>query len=143
MKLPDRFTFLVLEGPSKVGKTRYVQGALCAHPMQALILDCGDAVVPALHGNYAWGEHKVIMFDEAHAKMVIRCKKVFQSGINMVQIGNSPTNCFLHNFFLYGVKMVIGSNTWTRELNDLEDDDREWIKENSVHVIVKEALWIE
>ena len=88
-------------------------------------------------------EHKVIMFDEAHAKMVIRCKKVFQSGINMVQIGNSPTNCFLHHFFLYGVKMVIGSNTWTRELNDLEDDDREWIKDNSVHVIVKEALWIE
>ena len=142
MKLPDRFTFLVLEGPSKVGKTRYVQGALCAHPMQALILDCGDAVVPALHGNYAWGEHKVIMFDEAHAKMVIRCKKVFQSGINMVQVGNSPTNCFLHQFFLYGIKMVIGSNTWTRELNDMEDDDREWIKENSVHVIVKEALWI-
>ena len=81
-KLPDRFKFLVLDGPSKVGKTRYVQGALCAHPMQALILDCGDAVVPALHGNYVWGEHKLIMFDEAHAKMIIRCKKVFQSGIN-------------------------------------------------------------
>ena len=75
--------------------------------------------------------------------MVIRCKKVFQSGINMVQVGNSPTNCFLHTFFLHGIKMVIGSNTWTRELNDMEDDDREWIKENSVHVIVKEALWIE
>ena len=44
---------------------------------------------------------------------------------------------------MHAVKMVIGSNTWTRELNDMEDDDREWIKENSVHVIVKEALWIE
>ena len=70
-----------------------------AHPMQALILDCGDAVVPALRGNYVGGEHKVIMFDEAHAEMIIRCKKVFQSGINFVQIGNSPTNCFLHQFF--------------------------------------------
>ena len=50
-----------------------------AHPMQALILDCGDAVVPALRGNYVWGEHKVIMFDEAHAEMIIRCKKVFKA----------------------------------------------------------------
>ena len=42
-------------------------------------------------------EHKVIMFDEAHAAMIIPCKKVFQSEIiNFVQIGNSPTNCFLH-----------------------------------------------
>ncbi len=40
-------------------------------------------------------EHKVIMFDEAHAAMIIRCKKVFQSGINFVQIGYSRTNCFL------------------------------------------------
>ena len=54
-------------------------------------------VVPALQGNYVWGEHKVIMFDEAHAAMIIPCQKVFQSGIiNFVQIGNSPTNCFLH-----------------------------------------------
>ena len=103
-----------------------------AHPMQALILDCGDAVVPALRGNYVWGEHKVIMFDEAHAAMIIRCKKVFQSGINFVQIGNSPTNCFLHQFFLHAVKLVIGPNTWIRELENLEHDDREWINQNSV-----------
>ena len=59
----------------------------------------------------------------------------------MVQIGNSPTNCFLHQFFLHGVKMVIGSNTWTRELEQLaEHDDKEWIKQNSVHVIVDKRL---
>ena len=139
---PVRFTLLVLDGPSKVGKTRYVQGALVANPMQALILDCGDAVVPALQDNYVWGEHKVIMFDEAHAEMIVRCKKVFQSGMNYVQIGSSPTNCFLNTFVLFGVKMVIGSNTWSLELEKLADDDKEWIKQNSVHVFVDRPLWI-
>ena len=103
-----------------------------AHPMQALILDCGDAVFPALPGNYVWGEHKVIMFDDAHAEMIFRCKKVSQSGIKFVQVGNSPTNCFLHQFFLHAVKLVIGPNTWIRELENLEHDDREWINQNSV-----------
>ena len=103
-----------------------------AHPVQALILDCGDAVVPALRGNYVGGEHKVIMFDEAHAEMIIPCKKVIQNGLNFVHIGNSPTNCFLHQFFLHKVLLVIGPNTWIRELENLEHDDREWINQNSV-----------
>ena len=142
IRIPDRFKFLVLSGPSKLGNTRYVQGALVANPNQALILDCADAVIPALKDNFVRGEHKLIMYDEAHAEMIIRCKKVFQSGINYVQIGSSPTNCFLQTFYLHAVKMVIGSNTWTQELAKLADDDREWIKENSVHVIIDSALWI-
>ena len=81
-----------------MGKTRYVQGALVANPMQALILDCADAVIPALQDNFVRGEHKLIMLDEAHAEMIIRCKKVFQSGMNYVQIGSSPTNCFMNSF---------------------------------------------
>ena len=41
--------------------------------------------------------------------MIIPCKKVIQNGLNFVQIGNSPTNCFL-------LLLVIGPNTWIREL---------------------------
>ena len=49
----DRYKFLVLEGPSEIGKTRFVQGALVDKPEKALILDCSDAVVPALKGNFS------------------------------------------------------------------------------------------
>jgi len=49
----DRYQFLVLEGPSEIGKTRFVQGALVDKPEKALILDCSDAVVPALKGNFS------------------------------------------------------------------------------------------
>ena len=125
-----------------MGKTRYVQGALVANPMQALILDCADAVIPALQDNFVRGEHKLIMFDEAHAEMIIRCKKVFQSGINLVQIGSSPINCVMNEFSLSGVKMAIGSNVWREELEKLPADDKEWIKQNSVHVFVDRPLWI-
>ena len=75
-KPPDRFKFSVLSGPSKMGKTRYVQGALVANPIQALILDCADAVVRALQDNFVRGGNRVIVFDEAHAEKIIRCKKV-------------------------------------------------------------------
>jgi hypothetical protein len=71
----DRYKFLVLEGPSSIGKTRFVQGALVDKPEKALILDCSDAVVPALKSNFSRQKHTLVMFDEAHASMIIRCKK--------------------------------------------------------------------
>ena len=43
---------------------------------------------------------------------------------------------------MHAVKMVIGSNTCTQELAKLEHDDREWIKQNSVHVIMEWRIGI-
>ena len=139
----DRYKFLVLESESRMGKTRFVQSALVDAPEQALILDCADAVVPALKGNYVRSKHPLIMFDEAHAEMVIRCKKLFQASINPVTYGSSPTNAFVHTVWMHGVKMVIGSNCWSEELRKLEEADREWIKNNSVYIFVDSPLWID
>ena len=139
----DRYKFLVLDSKSRTGKTRFVQNALVDSPEQALILDCADAVIPALKGNYVRSKHVVIMFDEAHAAMVIRCKKLFQASMNPVTYGSSPTNAHVHTVWLHGVKMVIGSNCWAQELGKLEDTEREWIEANSVYVYVDSPLWIE
>lgn len=139
----DRYKFLVLDSKSRMGKTRFVQNSLVDSPEQALILDCADAVVPALKGNYVRSKHPLIMFDEAHAEMVIRCKKLFQASMNPVTYGSSPTNAYVHTVWLHGVKMVIGSNCWAEELSKLADPDREWIKTNSVYVYIDAPLWIE
>ena len=125
-----------------MGKTRVVQNALVDSPEQALILDCADAVVPALKGNYVRSKHPLIMFDEAHASMIIRCKKLFQASVNPVTYGSSPTNQFVHTVWLHGVKLVIGSNCWKEEVSKLEESEREWIDNNSVYVYVDSPLWV-
>ena len=126
-----------------MGKTRYVQSALVDSPEQALVLDCADAVVPALRGNWDRKKHPLIMFDEAHAEMVIRCKKLFQAGLNPVTYGSSPTNAHVHTVWLHAVKLVIGSNCWAEEVKQLSNADREWIEKNSVYVYVDAPLWVQ
>ena len=139
----DRYKFLVLDGETRMGKTRYVQSALVAAPEQALILDCGDAVIPALKGNFDRAKHTLIMFDEAHASMVMRCKKLFQAGANPVTYGSSPTNAYVHTVWLHGIKLVIGSNCWAEELKELKESERTWIVQNSVYIAVDRPLWIQ
>ena len=139
----DRYKFLVLESPTRMGKTRYVQTALVDSPEQALILDCADAIIPALKGNYIRSKHSLIMYDEAHAEMIIRCKKLFQASMNPVTYGSSPTNAYVHTVWLHGVKMVIGSNCWAEEVSKLPETDRDWIEKNSVYIYVDSPLWVE
>ena len=139
----DRYQFLVLDGPSQMGKTRYVQSNLVDDPAEALILDCADAVIPQLKGVFDKQQHKLIMFDEAHADMIIRCKKLFQSPVNAVTYGSSPTNAFVHTAWVHSVKLVVGSNVWQSELNALTKEHAEWIQANSVYVRVDSPLYVQ
>jgi hypothetical protein len=134
---------LVLEGPSEIGKTRFVQGALVDKPEKALILDCSDAVVPALKGNFSRQKHTLVMFDEAHASMILRCKKLFQASINPVSYGSSPTNAFVHTVWLHGIKLVVASNVWSEEVLSLAAADRHWIQSNSVHIKTDRPLFMQ
>ena len=111
-------------------------------PEQALILDCSDAVVPALKGNFKRRLHTLVMFDEAHAKMIIRVKKLFQSSINPTSYGSSPTNAFITTVWLHGIKLVVGSNVWEEEVLALPAADRKWIRQNSVHIKTDLPLYI-
>ena len=48
----------------------------------------------------------------------------------------------MNEHFVFGIKMVIGSNVWREELEALPADDKAWIVANSVHVFVDTPLWI-
>jgi hypothetical protein len=112
-------------------------------PEQALILDCSDAVVPALKGSFSRQKHTLVMFDEAHASMILRCKKLFQASINPVSYGSSPTNAFVHTVWLHGIKLVVASNVWSEEVLSLAAADRQWIQSNSVHIKTDRPLFIQ
>ena len=129
-----------------MGTTLLVQGALVNHPSQALKLDCADAVVPALKDNFSRLDRLdniLIMFDEAHAEMIIRCKKVFQAGMNLVTYGSSATNLNVTHAWLHGIQLVIGAHVWLEELERPKPYDRQWVEDNSVHVVVDAPMWVQ
>ena len=69
-----RYNFLVLDGPSKMGKTLYCRSRSLDRPGQLLEVDCAGADTPDLT-KYEFGVHKMILCDEGSADMVLRYKK--------------------------------------------------------------------
>ena len=74
--------------------------------------------------------------------MVVRNKKLFQAPLEPVQLGQSSTNCFAYAISCHGVLLVVCSNKWRAELQELSDEDREWLERNQVYVHVTEPLWL-
>eukprot|EP00975_Prorocentrum_lima_P015355 3251873-Prorocentrum_lima.AAC.1 len=49
-------------------------------------------------------------------------------------MGQTTTNSFGYNTSTCGMKMFITSNTWMRELEACSDENREWLRDNSLYV---------
>lgn len=133
-----RYKFLVLEGPSQLGKTQFAVSL--ALPDRTLIVDCSGATEPDLR-RYRSEKIDAILFDEAKASMVIRSKKLFQSGMDRVYLGQSNTNCHAYTVAVHAKRMIIASNTWSAELQQLPSVDVDWLRANSVHILVDRPLW--
>lgn len=135
----DRYPFLVLEGPSRLGKTQYAEHLVPCN--RSLSVDCSSAIEPDLR-QYASDEVDCIIFDEAKAAMVIRCKRLFQAPMGQVNLGLSATNCNAYQVMVHRKRLIICSNSWSAEVLALTAADAAWIAANSVLVIVKEPLWL-
>ena len=134
-----RYQFLVLEGPSMVGKTAYVESLV---PRDALLMvDCAASVEPDLK-QFDSSVHELVLMDEAKVELVLRCKRLFQAPNAMVALGQSATNVHAYQRCLWRKKLVVCSNTWSGELAKLCEADAGWLRANTVHVLVKDQLWI-
>ena len=138
--LKDRYAFLVLDGPSQVGKTRFV--ASLTGPQNFLCIDCACVVQPDLR-CFRRGTHKVVLYDEMSAEVVIRCKMLFQSGADLVRMGSSSTNMYAYAVWMHQVMQVVCSNKWREQVTQLPAEDRSWLEVNCVHLHVERALWQE
>ena len=81
-----RFPFLVLNGPSRMGKTRYASQLFGI--AKTLVLSCPGVLAPNLK-PFQRHEHSCIVFDEGSRDMVFRNKQVFQAGVDVVMLGQS------------------------------------------------------
>ena len=135
-----RRRFLVLDGPSKLGKTLYAH-SLCG-PGATFETNCANTLDPDLR-DFSPVRHKCILFDECCPSLVIRHKKLFQGPVDPVAMGQSATNCHAYSIFVHNVMMVCTCNSWCALLDDMSLEDREWIQSNQILVQCQEKLYEE
>ena len=134
-----RYKFLVLSGPSRVGKTAFAR-SLCEAGKETLEINCASGMEPNLRA-YRLRVHGLILFDEIVASQVAQQRKLFQAQAAPVQLGCSATNCHSYEVFVWRTKLVLASNNWHSSLATLTPDDQEWINLNSIVLDVEEAMW--
>ena len=134
-----RYQFLVLDGPSKLGKTQFAKSFVDARE-QLLELNCAAGQEPDLRG-FRYGQHSLVVFDEIRAGIVAQQRKLFQACGAEIQLGCSATNCHSDTVFLFRVKLVLCSNSWAASMLELCADDQAWLRESMVYVQVSEPLW--
>jgi len=136
-----RYKFLVLDGPSAMGKTQY--SSSLSPSGNLLAVDCaGAGVAPDLRDFDAL-VHDAVLFDEASAQLVLTNKKLFQAGPGKVTLCSSGTNCHAYAVWMFQKRLIVSTNRWALELVALPAVDRDWLVQNSVHVCVQEPLWLE
>lgn len=138
----DRHRFLVLDGPSQVGKTTFCK-LLSQHPDGYVEIDCsGLTVAPNLH--VLTHHTDVICFDECPPSYVAKYRKLFQGPEKAVNLGDTQSSRFSYSADLWGIKMVVCSNNWMGKLEAMEDvTAREWIVRNSFYHYCDQPLWVE
>ena len=133
-----RRSFLVLTGPTRLGKTIYGR-SLFGHA-STLELNCAGVSQPDLRG-FDPLIHRAILYDEASAAMVLGNRRLFQGSTEEVTLAHSGTNMYTYNVYVYNVAMILTSNSWRHELVDLRSDDREWLEGNSICIDCKQPLF--
>ena len=136
-----RYKFLVLAGPSRVGKTAFAR-SLCEEGLEVLEVNCAGGTEPNLRA-YRLTRHGLILFDEIVAEQVAAQRKLFQAQAAPVQLGCSATNCYSYEVFNWRKRLVLASNNWHTSLLELSPGDQEWIKSNSIVLDITEQMWVD
>ena len=137
-EIRDRYLFLVLDGDSQYGKSRFAASLTTADKF--FPVDCSSGGEPELR-LFDRELHDVVCFDEAKPSMIIRVKKLAQAGVDMARLGQSCTHLASYQVWFHRVKLVICSSGWEVQLRDLPQEDVAWLKKNSVYVKVTEQLF--
>lgn len=136
-----RYRYLVLEGPTRMGKTAFAMN-LCPSGLDVLEINCASGDEPDLRG-YRYGLHGLLLFDEISPAQVARQRKLFQGSNAEVQLGCSSTNIYSYCVYVHAVRMVLCSNNWSDMIKKLPAGDAEWVINNSIHVMVDRPLFKE
>ena len=94
---------------------------------------------PDLHG-FRRNEHRAVLLDEvATPSFITNNKKLLQAHVDGAILGQSPTQSYTYEVFLWRVPIILTTNNW--RLEKLTDEDREWLSSNCVAVHVSEPVF--
>ena len=129
---------LVLQGPSRTGKTEFVRGLF---PLGTVLeLNCANLTNICLDG-FDCLRHRAILWDEASALLVSNNRKVFQHPLCEVDLGHSPTGQHVRRYFLGHCCSIITTNKWHEDVRKLPSCDEQWLIANMVVMDVQQPLW--
>ena len=135
-----RYRFLVLVGPSRLGKTCFARSLVRPGNAEVLEVNCSAGEEPDLRG-FRFKTHKLILFDEIEPAAVSKQRKLFQATLARVQLGCSATNCFSYEVFVHGIRMVLATNHWDKALAKLPVDDQDWLQKNAIVLRLDAPCW--
>ena len=136
----ERRPCLVLDGPSRLGKTQFVTARV--PPGGWCDVNCSGVLDQPLR-IFDMRAHSLILFDEASVQMVLKNRKLFQAPNALVTLGTSPTNRDAYSVYLNDTLLVICSNSWNLQVSLAPSVDAEWVRKNQVYVGVSEPLWVD
>ena len=135
----SRFKFLVLTGPSSLGKTQFAKSLFGIS--ETLVVPCQGVANPSLK-KFRRKQHKAILFDEVASSCIVNNKQVFQANNDIVLLGQSPCQRDIYSVFLYGIACICCTNDWMEDIKRGSSEE-EWLLANSIVYECREKMWVE
>jgi hypothetical protein len=133
-----RFKFLVLNGNSCTGKSRFAR-SLFKNPY---IVQCQGVPEPDLR-NFLREEHGCIICEEACWRMVVSNKWAFQAQDEKVWMAQTRCQIAAYEVWLWAKPIIVCCNDWLHGVDPVADAKNvDWLASNSVVVQVTEPLFL-
>ena len=131
-----RFLFLVLEGETRFGKTRFACSRFGPH--RTFVVNCQGVKQPSMAG---WDPRNFdcIVLDEPGMELVDTCKVFLQASLEGTDMYQSPTQRFTRWVWVYMVPIIVCTNDWVKDSDN--SPTARWIRQNQVHVKVTDYLF--
>lgn len=137
-EVKERYTFLALFGPSCTGKSRlarYLFGDDCT-----LVIDVQHADHPDMRKHNRKIHRAVLMDEVSSPKFAVANKKLLQAHVDGARLGQSATQLFAYEVFLWRTPIMLTTNNW--KYDDFTEADKNWIDTNCVAVHIQEKVFV-
>lgn len=136
-EMDERYKMLVLYGPSQTGKTRLAR-ALYGDD-RTLVVDVQHAEHPDLR-TFRRHQHKAVLLDEVKGpSFIVNNKKLLQAHVDGAILGQSATQLYTYEVFLWRTPIIISTNNWC--MGGLTGEERDWLAANCIVVHVTEKVY--
>ena len=104
-----------------------------------LVVDAQHAQHPGMRG-YKRPVHRAVLLDEvSSSQFVVDNKKLLQSHVNGAELGQSATQLFAYEVFLWRTPIMLTTSNWS--YTDFSNSDKNWLSTNSVAVHIADKVF--